>query len=71
METVCTSIAEVRGGRKKTTLNILMTFAPPQKKKMGGAVLVSSRLHDPGTTRILTEGSDGAATAVAVKVAVG
>lgn len=74
METVCTSIAEVRGGRKKTTLNILMTFAPPQKKKMGGgggAVLVSSRLHDPGMTRIVTEGSDGAATAVAVKVAVG
>lgn len=33
-------------------------------------MLVSSRLHDLGTTRILTEGSDGAATAVAVKVAV-
>lgn len=31
-------------------------------------MLVSSRLRDPGTTR--TEGSDGAATAVAVKVAV-
>lgn len=70
METVCTSIAEVRGGRKKTTLNILMTFVPPQKKKWGGKKNVSSRLHDLGTTRIQTEGSNGAATAVAVKVAV-
>lgn len=71
METVYTSIAEVRGEEKKPH-DILMTLAPPQKKVGGGCLdgarggLFSCQSHNPGATWILTVAGEGA-TAVAVK----